>query len=168
MCCKNPIVWFVPLYWQRYRNIILLRPRHQSYRAMCGILWQSVQCYSNDITIPSSLIVGGFIGSDNGLSPIRHQTVAGPALSSLAAPVVWHNDNFRCRHWRRDWHRGSSGFSVFVHLFERLFLFTPNSCRVSSYIVLNIFHGICYPRNSEETPHGSPIRAGYGVSFVSS
>ena len=34
-------------------------------------------------------------------------------------PGGTHNDNFRCRHWRRDWHRGSSGFSVFVHLFKR-------------------------------------------------
>ena len=40
-------------------------------------------------------------------------------------PGGTHNDNFRCRHWRRDWHRGSSGFSVFVHLFKRLFMFTP-------------------------------------------
>ena len=73
--------------------------------------------------------------------------------------VVWHNYIFRCRHWRRDCHRGSSGFSVFLHLF----MFKPNSCRVSSYIVLNISRGIYSPRNSEETRHGSPVRAGYGV-----
>ena len=72
--------------------------------------------------------------------------------------VVWHNDNFRCRHWWWDWHCGSSGFSVFVHLFKRLFMFMfkPNSCRVSSFIVLNIFRGIY-----------SPHKGSYGVSFVS-
>ena len=72
------------------------------------------------------------------------------------------NDNFRCRQWRQDWYRGRSGFSVFVHLFKILFMFTPNSCRVSSHIGLNISGGIYSPRNLEETPHGSPIRAGMG------
>ena len=82
--------------------------------------------------------------------------------------VGWHNDNFWCRHWRRDWHRGSSEFSVFVHLFKWLFMFTSKSYRVSSYILLNISRGMYSPTNSDETPHGSPIRTGYGVSFVSS
>ena len=63
------------LYWHRCRYIILFRPRHQSYRTMCGILWWSVQCYSDDITNPSSLILGGLISSENGLSPIRRQAI---------------------------------------------------------------------------------------------
>ena len=57
ICCKNFIVWSFLLYWHRCRYIILFRPRHQSYRTMCGILWWSVQCYSDDITNPLSLIV---------------------------------------------------------------------------------------------------------------
>ena len=55
--------------------------------------------------------------------------------------VIWHNDNFRWRHWRRNCHRDSSRFSVFEHLFKRLFMFKPNKCRVSSYIVLNTSRG---------------------------
>ena len=47
-------------------------------------------------------------------------------------------------------------------------MFKPNSCRVSSYGVLNISRGIYSLGNSKETPHDSPIRAGYGVSFFSS
>ena len=82
--------------------------------------------------------------------------------------VGWYNDNFWCRHWRRNWHRGSSGFSVFVHLFKWLFMVTSRSYRVSSYILLNISRGMYSPTNSNETPHGLPIRAGYEVSFVSS
>ena len=78
--------------------------------------------------------------------------------------VVWHN-NFRCCHWQQDWHRGSSGFSLVVHLFKRLFMFKANSCRVSSYSVLNISRSIYSPKNSEEMPHDLPVRAGYVTFF---
>ena len=60
------------------------------------------------------------------------------------------------------------GFQYSCTCSSDYFMFKPSSCKLLSCNVIKMSRCIYSPKYSEQTPHGLPVRMGYGMSFVSS